>query len=231
MVIPWRRKFKRYDARVRVQILYGVEGSSSDIGVLRLLHKEEGKMLSRMCWRQKRNGESFATFMTRMFRRGRLMLHKEGKPSLVQLYLHRQFMWAKDVATECFENMAGSLQDLCISATGGSQLIGKSMEEEMMEMEVEESNRRKRKSALIREVKRAREGESQNTSRLQVGAQEKQVRFPGRKLRFREGEHVDRGAQSRLLMLHAGFEWTNRRDDFIATLDTQSAREVTRARG
>ena len=57
------------------------------------------------------------------------------------------------------------------------------------------------------------------------------MRYPGRKLRFKEGEFVDRAAQSRLLMLHAGFEWTSRRDDFIATLDTQSAREMTRTRG
>eukprot|EP00959_Pyramimonas_sp_CCMP1952_P353301 7401868-Pyramimonas_sp.AAC.1 len=55
--IAWKSKFKRYESRVRSTFLFGLEGATVDSSTIAFIHEEEGKMLSRMTWRAKREEE------------------------------------------------------------------------------------------------------------------------------------------------------------------------------
>ena len=88
--------------RVQTRFLYGIEGITIDAGTLQYIHGREGALLSKLVWRRKRPDVSWAVFGRRMFAMGREVLQKMGKPSLVQLTLYKQWMWAKDVAMTCF---------------------------------------------------------------------------------------------------------------------------------
>jgi len=74
-----------------------VEGLTADEFSLGVLHKAEGKMLAKMMWRRKGGNEDWTAFHQRVYRQARLGLKEAGLPSLPQLFLYRQWCWAKDV--------------------------------------------------------------------------------------------------------------------------------------
>eukprot|EP00959_Pyramimonas_sp_CCMP1952_P037270 779805-Pyramimonas_sp.AAC.1 len=59
--------------------------------------------------------------MSRMYRRGRQALCEAGRPPLAQVFLHRQWRWAEDIALSCFGRDGGDMEE--VSVVGGSQLV------------------------------------------------------------------------------------------------------------
>eukprot|EP00959_Pyramimonas_sp_CCMP1952_P073490 1536134-Pyramimonas_sp.AAC.1 len=115
---------------VQTRFLYDIEGITIDASTLKCIHAREGELLSKLVWRRNKPEVSWSVFGRRMLDvggGGGGILQKMGKPSLVQLTLYKQWMWAKDVALSCFPVELDASPDFAQnepSVTGGSQELG-----------------------------------------------------------------------------------------------------------
>jgi len=162
-------------------------------------------------------------------------MFKRGRASLAQLFMYKQWMWAKDVVSTCFAlpDSQSSLraEEDEISAVGGSPSF--------VDVPVETGRKRNRREEITQYARRvsARSTLSQNTTRLRDRFEPSTAVVPPEKRRRlnvtspREDGGVSSFVQSRLLMLHASGEWTRIRDTQICWEGSQRARALTRARG
>eukprot|EP00959_Pyramimonas_sp_CCMP1952_P275642 5761894-Pyramimonas_sp.AAC.1 len=75
-----------------------------------------------MMWRRKGAGEDWSIFVQRVYLHARRALRSAGLPSLPQLFLYRQWCWAKDVcATAQRTSLSLPLPDPVLFQ--GSQLV------------------------------------------------------------------------------------------------------------
>eukprot|EP00959_Pyramimonas_sp_CCMP1952_P065130 1359620-Pyramimonas_sp.AAC.1 len=65
---------------------------------LETIHAFEGRLLSKMGWRRKRNAESWPQLFQSVYLAARGALKAALMPSAVQLFLFKKWCWAKDLA-------------------------------------------------------------------------------------------------------------------------------------
>ena len=231
--IAMKKKIRRYVTRVQTRFLYGIEGITIDASTLQYIHGREGALLSKLVWRRKRPDVSWAVFGRRMFAMGREVLQKMGKPSLVQLTLYKQWMWAKDVAMTCFPvGTAAShtfvQEEPCV--VGGSQSFVNSEAgdaPEATQTQKQTLNRRKLISQAQSEAKRRRLQLSGNTTRMKDKFEKVEPPAKVRKI-TPIISNLSTALQARALMLVGGREWSNRTDAFLASVGSKAAKPFTR---
>eukprot|EP00959_Pyramimonas_sp_CCMP1952_P279608 5846301-Pyramimonas_sp.AAC.1 len=96
------RKLARCDARVLPCFLCGIEGATCDANSLTVIHQEEGELLSAMCRRRKMMTEMWGDYWSSRIRQARMLMLNPSRPSLVQLTLYRQWLFAKHVVCAAF---------------------------------------------------------------------------------------------------------------------------------
>ena len=231
--IAMKKKIRRYVTRVQTRFLYGIEGISINTATLKYIHNREGALLSKLVWRRKKQGDSWAVFGRRMWGMGRDVLHKMGKPSLVQLTLYKQWMWAKDVAMSVFPVGAQPLPNFvqdepCV--TGGSQSFVDLEAGEALEATQSQKQTLNRRNMIMQtqsEAKRRRQQLSGNTTRMKDKFEKVEPPSKARKI-TPVNSNLSSALQARALMLVGGGEWSKRTDDFLKCIGSKAAKPFTR---
>ena len=247
------KRLRRYETRVRSRLLFGVEGMTADRATIEKLHRTEGALLRVLVWRRKRTQESWQQFYQSISRKARGALRAAGMPSLPQLFLYKQWCWAKDVAMTVQslsdDIPSGGNEDQvfvqdCVPVRGDSPVLVQMSAEHDSQMEAERKpNRRNLISAARDEAKRRRLGEMSQRSNatpaptpqvVDASCDDSFSNLQYKRRRVRRGmEGASTGdafMQARLSMMQGASPWTQERDDFIKTLSTKEAKEFTRCR-
>eukprot|EP00959_Pyramimonas_sp_CCMP1952_P464684 9487032-Pyramimonas_sp.AAC.1 len=119
-----------------------------------------------MCRRRKRVNETWGDYWSSRIRHARILLLSSSRPSLVQLTLYRQWMFAQHVVCTAFANLAQPARD---SLSQGILSREPELPHVLCDSPVPPTpapvqNRRKLISDMYRNVRRRREEPSQTSS-------------------------------------------------------------------
>ena len=226
-LVPMSKKFNRYDSRVRSSFLYGIEGTTCDATSLTLIHVEEGKFLSAMCRRRKRAGETWAEYWSSRYRHARMLLLNSARPSLVQLTLYRQWLFAKYVVSTVHGDcVRPRLEDLSTGVLSQEppvpDILCSTPIPPSSPTPIPPRNRRQRIGDVSRAVRQRTEGTPPSLPDPPSQPPRKRVR------RDYQVAWPTASMQSALCMLHASGEYTEFRDAQIRDMGAQGRRYMRR---
>jgi len=223
-VIPMSRKLARYDSRVRSSFLYGVEGSNCDVNSLTRIHVEEGKFLSMMYRRRKKTNETWGDYWSARIRHARLLLLNSSRPSLVQLTLYRQWLFAKHVVCTAHGSLARPEHDelshgiLYREPVEPNVLCGSSVEPmgpDVLSAPAPPRNRRQQIGEMYRNVRQRRDAPLPSEPQPAPQPIRKRARHDY------TSTWATPAMQSALCMLHASGEFTEHRDAMVLSFGMQ----------
>jgi len=218
------RKLARYDSRVRSSFLYGVEGSNCDVNSLTRIHVEEGKFLSMMYRRRKKTNETWGDYWSARIRHARLLLLNSSRPSLVQLTLYRQWLFAKHVVCTAHGSLARPEHDelshgiLYREPVEPNVLCGSSVEPmgpDVLSAPAPPRNRRQQIGEMYRNVRQRRDAPLPSEPQPAPQPIRKRARHDY------TSTWATPAMQSALCMLHASGEFTEHRDAMVLSFGMQ----------
>ena len=98
--IPIERRFQRYRLRIQSKLLFAIEGMTIDNITAQKIFSWEGKLLAIIGGRRKGVTEDWTVYQKRRFKYARDQFANHGFLSAVELFIHKNWLWAKDIA--CF---------------------------------------------------------------------------------------------------------------------------------